>query len=115
MNHSNQIREYQLTSQGVRLVDAYLGSSGVLTGSARVAQEMVDAAAALRRTQDYERKQRDIERKRAALERQIEDLRVELESEEENARKSQQHNEELEKRIQDERRAMAIQRGGTAS
>ena len=115
MNHSNQIREYQLTSQGVKLVDAYLGSSGVLTGSARVAQEMVDDAAAVRRTQDNERKQRDIQRKRAALERQIEELRAELESEEENARKSQQHNEELEKRIQDERRAMAIQRGGTAS
>jgi circadian clock protein KaiC len=115
MNHSNQIREYQLTSQGVRLVDAYLGSGGVLTGSARVAQEMVDAAAAVRRTQDNERKQRDIHRKRAALERQIAELRAELESEEENARKSLQHNEELEKRMQDERRAMAIQRGGKAS
>jgi len=115
MNHSNQIREYQLTSQGVKLVDAYLGSSGVLTGSARVAQEMVDAAAAVRRAQDNQRKQREIERKRAALERQIQELRAELEAEEENARKSLQHDEELEKRIQDERRAMAIQRGGTVS
>ena len=115
MNHSNQIREYQLTSRGVKLVDAYLGSSGVLTGSARIAQEIVDAAAAVRRTQDNERKQRDIHRKRAALERQIAELRAELESEEENARKSLQLNEELEKRIQDERRAMAIQRGGKAS
>ena len=115
MNHSNQIREYQLTSQGVKLVDAYLGSGGVLTGSARVAQEMVDAAAAVRRAQDNERNQRDIQRKRAALERQIAELRAELDSEEENARKSLQLNEELEKRIQDERRAMAIQRGGNVS
>jgi circadian clock protein KaiC len=115
MNHSNQIREYQLTSQGVKLVDAYLGSGGVLTGSARVAQEMVDAAAAVRRTQDHERKHRDIERKRAALERQIAELRAELESEEEEARKALQRDEELEKRLQAERRAMAIQRGGAAS
>jgi circadian clock protein KaiC len=115
MNHSNQIREYQLTSQGVKLVDAYLGSSGVLTGSARIAQEMVDAASSVRRAQDSERKQRDIERKRAALERQIAELRAELESEEEEARKSLQHDEELEKRLQAERRAMAVQRGGTAS
>ncbi|HTB86443.1 MAG TPA: circadian clock protein KaiC [Steroidobacteraceae bacterium] len=114
MNHSNQIREYQLTSQGVKLVDAYLGSSGVLTGSARIAQEMVDAASAVRRAQDKERKQRDIHRKRAALERQIEELRAELESEEEEARKSLLHDEELEKRLQAEKRAMAIQRGGTA-
>jgi len=115
MNHSNQIREYQLTSQGVKLVDAYLGSDGVLTGSARIAQEMVDAAAAVRRAQDNERKHRDIERKRAALERQIAELRAELESEEEEARKSLQHDEELEKRLKAERHAMAIQRGGTAS
>jgi circadian clock protein KaiC len=115
MNHSNQIREYQLTSQGVKLVDAYLGSSGVLTGSARIAQEMVDAASTVRRAQDNERKQRDIQRKRAALERQIAELRAELESEEEEARKSLQHDEELEKRLQAEKRAMAVQRGGKAS
>ena len=115
MNHSNQIREYQLTSQGVKLVDAYLGSGGVLTGSARIAQEMVDAASAVRRAQENERRQRDIQRKRAALERQIAELRAELESEEEEARKSLQHDEELEKRMQAERRAMAIQRGGAAS
>ena len=115
MNHSNQIREYQLTSHGVKLVDAYLGSSGILTGSARIAQEMVDAASAVRRAQDQERKQRDIQRRRAALERKISELRAELESEEEEARKTLQHDEELEKRLQAERHAMAIQRGGTAS
>jgi circadian clock protein KaiC len=115
MNHSNQIREYQLTSQGVKLVDAYFGGGGVLTGSARIAQEMVDAAAAVRRAQDNERRQRDIQRKRAALERQIAELRAELESEEEEARKSLQHDEELEKRMQAEKRAMAIQRGGSVS
>ena len=42
-------------------------------------------------------------------------LIAEVESEEEEARKAQQHDEELEKRMQAERRAMAIQRGGTAS
>jgi circadian clock protein KaiC len=115
MNHSNQIREYQLTSQGVKLVDAYLGSSGVLTGSARIAQEMVDAASAVRRAQDNERKHRDIQRKRAALERQIAELRSELEAEEEEAQKSLQRDEELEKRLKAEKRAMAIQRGGTTS
>jgi circadian clock protein KaiC len=115
MNHSNQIREYQLTSQGVKLVDAYLGGSGVLTGSARIAQEMVDAASAVRRAQDNERKHRDFERKRAALERQIAELRAELESEEEDAKKSLQHDAELEKRLKSEKRAMAIQRGGTAT
>jgi circadian clock protein KaiC len=39
MAHSNQIREFLLTNQGVRLRDVYVGPGGVLTGSARVARE----------------------------------------------------------------------------
>ena len=33
MAHSNQVREFLITSKGVRMVEAYLGSEGVLTGS----------------------------------------------------------------------------------
>src|SRR6202022_960938 len=39
MAHSNQIREFLLTSQGIELADVYVGPEGVLTGSARQAQE----------------------------------------------------------------------------
>jgi circadian clock protein KaiC len=39
MAHSNQVREFTLTSRGIRLRDVYLGPGGVLTGSARVARE----------------------------------------------------------------------------
>ena len=39
MAHSNQIREFLLTSQGIELADVYVGPQGVLTGSARQAQE----------------------------------------------------------------------------
>ena len=39
MAHSNQIREFLLTSRGVQLREVYVGPGGVLTGSARVAQE----------------------------------------------------------------------------
>ena len=111
MNHSNQIREYQLTSQGVKLVDAYLGSAGVLTGSARITQEALDDAAAQRRRHDAERRRREGERKRAALERQINDMRAALEVEEKEAHEAAEHEAELERRIQAERAALAIQRG----
>ncbi len=111
MNHSNQIREYQLTSQGVKLIDAYLGSAGVLTGSARVTQEAIDAADAARRAQDAERKRREIERKRAALERHVSELRATLEAEEEEVRRSLEHDAEREQTIQADRLAMAVQRG----
>ena len=112
MNHSNQIREYQLTSKGVRLVEAYLGAGGVLTGTARIAQEILDTASVARRQQESERKLRAIQRKRAAVERQIAELRSELESEEEDARIAAEHEEQLERARQAERQAMAIQRGG---
>ena len=35
MAHSNQVREFSLTDRGLVIADAYLGPSGILTGSAR--------------------------------------------------------------------------------
>jgi circadian clock protein KaiC len=35
MSHSNQIREFQLNRDGIRLLDVVAGPSGVLTGRAR--------------------------------------------------------------------------------
>ena len=39
MAHSNQVREFLLTDRGIELADVYVGPQGVLTGSARSAQE----------------------------------------------------------------------------
>ena len=111
MNHSNQIREYQLTSKGVKLVEAYLGSAGVLTGSARITQEALDAAETARRTRESERKRREIDRRRAVLERQIGEMRAALEAEEDEMRRSLEHDAEFERKVQTDREVMAIQRG----
>ncbi len=81
MAHSNQIREFLITGAGVKLIDAYLGPEGVLTGSARVAQEARAAAAEVERHRDVERGQRRFEQRRTALEAQMAALRAELESE----------------------------------
>lgn len=82
MSHSNQIREYLITNRGVRLADVYLGPNGVLTGSARIAQEARERDEAVRRKRDTERRRREIERKREATERQIADLLAALKAEE---------------------------------
>ncbi len=111
MSHSNQIREYQLSGAGVNLIDAYLGRAGLLTGSARITQEAIDAAEQLRRKQQGERTQREIERKRQLLERQISALRSTFQTEEEEVRQSLEHEAALEHRIQAERDAVASQRG----
>ena len=42
MANSNQIREFILTDHGVELRDVYIGAGGVLTGSARIAQEALE-------------------------------------------------------------------------
>lgn len=82
MANSNQIREFILTSHGVKLREVYIGASGVLTGSARMAQEAFENAEVLRRKQNVERKKREIDRKRRVLETQISALREGFESEE---------------------------------
>jgi circadian clock protein KaiC len=69
------------------LIDAYIGSEGVLTGTARVLQEARDQAESDLRGQEIERKKREIARRRTGLERQIADLRASLELEEEEALK----------------------------
>jgi circadian clock protein KaiC len=76
MAHSNQVREFLLTAKGAELLDLYVGSEGVLTGSARAAQEAKENAAAALRRQEIERKQRELGQKRKALEAQIAALRA---------------------------------------
>ena len=46
IHHSNQVREFKLTSQGIDLVDVYLGAEGVATGTARAVQEAKEVAEA---------------------------------------------------------------------
>ena len=82
MAHSNQVREFILSSDGIKLRQAYIGPEGVLTGSARLAQEAKDKAAILVREQAMERRNRELERKRREITAQIEILKAQLASEE---------------------------------
>ena len=87
MAHSNQMREFLLTNRGVELQDVYIGAEGVLTGSARQAQEAKEKTAALLRQQEVEGKQRERERKQEALEARIAAMRKEFEAEDEEAKR----------------------------
>ncbi|HEX7627741.1 MAG TPA: circadian clock protein KaiC [Candidatus Methanoperedens sp.] len=87
MAHSNQIREFLLTDKGIDLVDVYLGPAGVLTGSARAAQEAHEKASDTLRREDIERKKRELERKSKALEAQITALRSEFDAAQEEVNK----------------------------
>ncbi|MDP9122330.1 MAG: circadian clock protein KaiC [Acidobacteriota bacterium] len=83
MAHSNQVREFLLTGHGIELVDVCLGAEGVLIGSARrahQAREELDRAA---RSEEGERRRRELELKRQGMEARIASLRSEFSMEEE--------------------------------
>ncbi len=82
MAHSNQVREFTVTAHGIQLTDVYIGAAGVLTGSARVAEEARERAEHVSFNEEAERQQLALNSKRAALEAQIAALRAEFSSEE---------------------------------
>jgi circadian clock protein KaiC len=78
MAHSNQVREFVMSSSGISLRPSFLGPEGVLTGSARLAQEAKDKAEALIREQEIERRTRELQRRRREIAAQIEMLQAQL-------------------------------------
>ena len=108
--NSNQIREFVLNNHGVELREVYIGSSGVLTGSARIAQEALENAEVLTRKQDIERKKREIERKRKTLEARIISLYADFDSEEAEALKMIQTEQDTIKRLELDKVEMAESR-----
>lgn len=60
--HSNQVREFVLTDHGAELVDVYVGAAGMLTGSARLAQQAAEREAQLRQADDVEHRRRELRR-----------------------------------------------------
>ncbi len=106
MAHSNQIREFMLTANGVKLVPPYLGMGTVLTGSARLVQEAREREEALARNQETERRKAELERKRERVEAQIAALRNQLAEEEEEIRHALKEAENRESRQREDRSLM---------
>ncbi|MBU1359358.1 MAG: circadian clock protein KaiC [Gammaproteobacteria bacterium] len=79
MAHSNQVREFVFSDQGLDLVDVYLSGDQVLTGMARVAQVAHSLAADDLRKRDHARRIRDLANRRRALDAQIAALNAEAE------------------------------------
>ena len=81
--HSNQVREFVLSSSGVDLVDVYLGSGEVLAGSARIAQEARDRNDNSAWEQQARLRQMGLEHQRRTIRAQIAALEAELKTKEE--------------------------------
>jgi circadian clock protein KaiC len=83
MANSNQLREFLITNRGIELADVYVGPQGVLTGSARSAQEAKERTDGVARQQDLEQRRANLERQRQSVAAQVAVLWREFESEEE--------------------------------
>jgi circadian clock protein KaiC len=114
MPHSNQIREFLLTSDGVELKDVYVGPEGVLTGSMRLAQENRERAAEAELRRDVESKLRAAERKRREVAARIAALQLELEEAEEAGRRLMSSERERERRAAEARQEMSVSRKADA-
>jgi circadian clock protein KaiC len=93
MKHSNQLREFLITDNGIELEDVYLGPEGMLTGSARVSQIALEKAEKLARQQEIGLKQREVEREREIMEAQISEIKSKFKAKED----------ELERRIKQDK------------
>jgi circadian clock protein KaiC len=79
MAHSNQVREFILSDNGIALRDVYIGSGTVLTGSARMVQEAKDRSQELLDNQAYQHRQLELRRQHLAIDAQIAVLKAQTE------------------------------------
>lgn len=80
IKHSNQVREFLITDNGLVLQDVYLGPDGVLTGSAREAHRLQQEADTQLQQQLVNKNQKELARKEKELESKIQSLIAEFES-----------------------------------
>ncbi len=76
MAHSNQVREFRLSDQGIQLRDVYVGPGTVLTGSARMVQEAKDKAQAVSERQSLARRRRELEQEQTLAQAQLDALQL---------------------------------------
>jgi circadian clock protein KaiC len=112
MAHSNQVREFLLTNNGIRLAPVYVGAGTVLTGSARLSQEAREKADALLRQQANEEKRKALEQKRRMVAAQVAALQAELADDEASAGLSASQAADRELTLQRDIEAMTALREG---
>ncbi len=115
MPHSNQIREFVLTSHGIELLDPYLGEAGVLTGSARLALEAREKQEALLRANEIERCKVEYQKKCKLLEAQISVLHADLQSEQHALQALNRREIERDRIFEQDRLEMAASRKSTTN
>lgn len=111
MAHSNQVREFVMSRQGIRLVPVYIGAGTLLTGSARLSQETREKAEEVARQQETAERQKALEGKRKAMEAKVAALRAEFADEENRVAQSTKKEQRREHRLAKDVMEMTALRG----
>ncbi len=111
MAHSNQVREFRLSDQGIQLQDVYVGPGAVLTGSARLVQEAKDKMQAVSERQLLARRRRELEQEQALARAQLEALQLKTVSMDEEIHTLQREEESRETTAAQEQAELARARG----
>jgi circadian clock protein KaiC len=82
ISHSNQVREFVMSNNGIHLLDPYLGEDGALTGSARRNAEARARRAEAERQAEVTRVQDQVTQRRRRALAQIETLNADIEADE---------------------------------
>jgi len=112
MANSNQVREFLMSKDGIRLLPVYVGGGAVLTGSARLSQEARERAENVLRQQTKEEQRRSLEGKQKALEAQIEAMRSEFAQEEARISVAAKQDDQRERDLSQDMLEMESFRGG---
>ena len=110
MPHSNQMREFLLSDQGIQLLDVYAGPGAVLTGSARLAQEARDRVADSAQRQAASQRHHELEQEQTALQVELCAAQEKLKSITEELAAAKDREVERLSTAQDERRRIATLR-----
>ncbi|KTD46271.1 circadian clock protein KaiC [Legionella quateirensis] len=110
MAHSHQMREFKITSKGIRLNEVYMGSGKILVGSARVVQAMQEKIEGIAKNQEIKQKINQLQSEQDHIESNINTLNSQLKNIKENIhllvsnqKKIEQLTEEGSQKIRDSR------------
>ena len=106
--HSNQIREFSFSEDGVRLRPPYVGMANVLTGSARLAQEAADRDRRREMEEEIESHKATLQARQRELAAEIEALRARMAAEEQHALREIRSLDARQNQIQRNAQAMAL-------
>jgi circadian clock protein KaiC len=82
ISHSNQVREFIMSDDGIHLLEPYLGEGGALTGSARRNEEARARRAEVERRVEVARVQDQVTQRRRRALAQIEALKADIDADE---------------------------------